>query len=216
MDWLTVLGMGAGVAMLMYASRSKTIAKHPSQRGMFVGTGLALLGCAAWIAFQRTAPQFDADKLFTAALIILSVPLYVVMIGAPFARKKGGAVLHDVRRPRSRRYSGYATAALFCFLAVVTVIQTGLNGNTIAQMAFYISVVLYFASPLFGKVELRQEGIVDSYSLLRWKDIVSHQWMGEDECDLILTTKSLWRKNATIVFAPDDKETVELILKEHL
>ena len=215
MDWMIIVGMFAGVAMLSYATRSATIAKHPSQRGMFIGTGLALLGSAGWFTFQRTAPTFDADKLFTAALLLLSIPLYVMMIAAPYTRRRAGSVLYDARRPRTRKYSGYATAGLFAFLGLVTVLQTGFTADTILQLAFYASVVLYFASPLFGKVELRREGIVESYSLLRWKDIVSHEWIGEDKCTLVLTAKSFWRKTVTLVFPPDETETIESILKEH-
>ena len=216
MDWLTVLSLFAGAAMLAYVSRSKAMSRRPSQRGMIIGMGLALLGSAAWLTFEKTAPKFDADKLFTAGLIILSIPLFGLMIAAPFARKKAGAILFEAQIPQSRRYSAYATAALFSFLALATVIQTGLTGSTVSQMAFYLAVILYFASPLFGKVELRQEGIIASYSLLRWKDIVSHQWSGEDECSLTLTTKSAWRKTATLVFPPDEKDAIEAIIKENL
>ncbi len=216
MDWLTILSLFAGAAMLAFASRSKRIAQHPSQRGIIVGMGLALLGSAAWLTFQKTAPQFDADKLFTAGLIVLSIPLYAVMIAAPFVRKRAGAVLYEAQLPQTRRYSGYVTALLFAFLALATIIQTGLTGSTIAQMAFYFSVIIYFSSPLYGKVELRQEGIIESYSLLRWGKIVSRQWIGEDECNLILSTNNAWRKTATLVFPPDEKNAIEAILTEHM
>ena len=82
---------------------------------------------------------------------------------------------------------------------------------------FYVSVVVYFASPLFGKVELRQNGILETYSLLRWKDISSYRWVGQDESNLIdRCIKGSWRKTATIILPPDQKESIEAVLKQQL
>jgi hypothetical protein len=205
-----------GIATLAYAYRSKTITQHPSQRGLFIGTGLALLGTAFWFTLQRTTPKFSADNLLTTAMIIFSIPLYALIIASPFARKSGGSLLYEVRRPRSRKFSGFATAALFLILGLMTVIQTGFTRETIAEMVFYVSVVLYFGLPMFGKVELRQEGILESYTLLHWKDITSYRWIGEGESNLSLTIKSVWRKSATIALPPDQKEAVQAILGQRV
>lgn len=216
MDWLAISCVLFGIAMLAYAYRSKTIDQHPSQRGLFIGTGLALLGSAGWFMLQRATPKFHADNYLTTLLIIISIPLYGLMIAFPFARKSAGSLLYDVPRPRSRRLSGIATAGLFLILGLGTVIQTGFTGETFVEMVFYVSVVLYFALPLFGKIELRQKGILESYTLLRWKNITSYRWIGETESNLSLTITNSWRKSATISLPPDQKEAIEAILRQHV
>ena len=105
---------------------------------------------------------------------------------------------------------------MFLILIVFTIVRTSFSHETIAEIVFYISVVVYFASPVFAKVELRQNGILETYSLLRWKDISSYRWVGQDESNLMIVIKGSWRKTATIILPPDQKDSIEAVLKLQL
>lgn len=188
-----------GVLSLTYAFRGKTIAQYPSQRGMFVGTGLALLASAAWILVHPTSPALNSDSLLTIVSILLSALMIGLMAGYPFIRKRAGIVLYEVPRVQIRKISGFATAGMFFILIIFTLVRSDFSHETLAELVFYISVVSYFASPLFGKVELRENGILETYTLVRWKEISSYRWVGHDESNLTLMIRGSWRKSATII-----------------
>ena len=50
---------------------------------------------------------------------------------------------------------------MFLILIIFTILRADFSHETIAEIVFYVSVIFYFASPLFGKVELRQHGILE-------------------------------------------------------
>ncbi|MGA9407603.1 MAG: hypothetical protein WBW71_10765 [Bacteroidota bacterium] len=216
MSWLTFAAMLLGVMSLGYAFRGKTITQYPSQRGMFVGTGIALLATASWILVHPTSSALSSENLLTILSVVLSALIYGLMISYPFVKKKAGTLLYEVHRVQSRKLSGFATAGLFLVLIIFTIIRADFSREKIAEIVFYFSVICYFASPLFGKVELRVNGILETYSLLRWKDITSYRWVGQDESNLVLDVKRLWRKSAMISLPPDQKESIEAVLKEQL
>ncbi len=216
MPWLIFAAVIFGIISLVYAFRGKTIAQYPSQRGMFVGVGIALLVSAGWIMVHPTAPAFSSNNVLAMASILLSALIYGLMISYPFIKKSAGTLLYEVRRVQSRKISGFATAGLFLVLIIFTVVRADFSREKIAELVFYVSVIFYFASPLFGKVELRQNGILETYSLFRWKNISSDRWVGQDESNLMLDMKRSWRKTATIILPPDQKEMIEAILKEQL
>ena len=214
-DWLAIAGIVFGIAALWYAARNESVAQNPSQRGMFVGIGLALLGSTAWFSFQRTMPKFNPDTLFAVGAIVLSVPLYVLILGFPFVRRGAGELLRGFPRFRVRAVSGLATSALFLLLLSFRLLQEGFTKGTIPELLFYLAVILYFGLPVFGKVEVHKEGILESYELYRWPNIASYKWTGLAENDLALTLKRGRKKNATISFRPDETGVVEGYLREH-
>jgi hypothetical protein len=216
MPWLTYVSIILGVLSLTYAFRGKTITQYPSQRGMFVGTGLALLACAGWILVHPAPTAFNSDNLLTILSIFLTALLVGLMVGYPFVKKRAGELLYGVPRVQSRKISGLATSGMFLILIVFTIVRTSFSHETIAEIVFYVSVVVYFASPLFAKVELRQNGILETYSLLRWKDMSSYRWVGQDESNLMIVIKGSWRKTATIILPPDQKDSIEAVLKLQL
>ncbi len=216
MSWLIFAAIIFGVLSLTYAFRGTTIAQYPSQRGMFLGTGLALLVSAGWIMLYPTAAVLSSDNALMILSSFLSALMCGLMIGYPYVRKKAGSLLYGVPRVQSRKISGFATAGLFLILIIFTIVQADFSRGKIAELVFYLSVVFYFASPLFGKVELRHNGILETYSLIRWKDISSYRWVGQDESSLMMNVKPSWRKNITIIFLPDQKESVEAVLKQQL
>jgi hypothetical protein len=183
---------------------------------MFVGTGLALLANAGWILVHPTAPALNSANLLTILPILLAALMVGLMAGYPFIKKRAGALLYEVPRVQSRKVSGFATAGMFLILIIFTIVRSDFSHETIAELVFYVTVALYFASPLFGKVELRQNGILETYSLLRWKDMSSYRWVGQDESNLAIVIKGSWRKTATIILPPDQKEPIEAVLKQQL
>ena len=216
MSWIAFVAVIFGVLSLVYAFRGKTVAQYPSQRGMFTGTGLALLVSASWVLVHPSAAALSLDNVLTILSIVLSALIYGLIISYPFVKRSAGAMLYKVHRLQSRRLSGFATAGLFLVLMIFTIVRKDFSREKIAELVFYTSVIIYFASPLFGKVELRQNGILETYSLLRWKNISSYRWVGHDENNLMMDVKGSWRKTATINLPPDQKESIETILKEQL
>jgi hypothetical protein len=44
----------------------------------------------------------------------------------------------------------------------------------------------------------------------------SYRWVGQDESNLAIVIKGSWRKTATIILPPDQKEPIEAVLKQQL
>ena len=216
MDWLALGGFLFGIVILSYALRSKTLALQPSQRGLLVGTGLALIASACWITLPGLDSGLGSKDIIPFLFIFLSILLYGSIIMSLYLRKNAGRLLFDVPRPRSRKISGYITSALFVLLIGLTFLTAGISREVVIEVIFYSGVVLYFALPFFGKVELRAEGILETYTLYRWKNISSYQWVGEHESNLLINVKAPWRKTTIITLPPDQKESVDGVLKEQI
>jgi len=216
MDWLALGGFLFGIVILSYAFRSKTIALQPSQRGLLIGTGLALIASACWITLPGLDSGLGSSDILSFLFIFLSILLYGSMVTSVYLRKTSGKLLFDAPRLRSRKVSGYITAALFVLLIALTLFTRNISRDVIIEVIFYFGVVLYFALPVFGKVELRGEGIIETYTLYRWTNISSYQWVGQNECNLLLNLKAPWRKTTIITLPPNQKESMDGILKEQI
>ena len=216
MDWLVFAGFLFGGAILAYAFKSKSLLLRPSQRGLFIGTGLALLAITGWVVLQIPGPEFWSSDIPSFLFVFLSVLLYGSMVGFVYIRRVAGPLLFDVRRPLHRKVSGFVTAGMFALLIAFTLLQADHSRDRVVELVFYFAVVVYFASPFFGKVELRQFGIVDTYSLIRWSTISSFRWVGLNESDLMMVIKAPWRKTTTIVLPPDQKEYIDAVLRKQI
>jgi uncharacterized membrane protein YobD (UPF0266 family) len=213
MDWLALGGFLFGTVILSYALKSKTIALQPSQRGLLIGTGLALIAGACWITLPGLDSGLGSKDILSFLFIFLSILLYGSMVTSVYLRKTAGPLLFDVPRPRSRKVSGYITSALFVLLIALTFLTTSISRDVVIEVFFYFAVVLYFALPFFGKVELRAEGIIETYTLYRWINISSYQWVGQNESNLLIILKAPWRKTTIITLPPNQKESMDGILK---
>jgi hypothetical protein len=216
MDWLVFAGFLFGAAVLAYASGSKMLALQPPLRGLFVGTGLALVVIAGWLMAQQFGLTFGSKNIASMLFVFLSIVLYGSMIGFLLLRKVAGLLLFNVRRPLSRKVSGFITAGMFALLIVFTLLRAETSTDKVVEVVFYVAVVLYFASPFFGKVELRQHGIVETYALYRWKSISSYRWVGPQESNLMIDIRTPWRKTATVVLPPDQKESIDAVLRRQI
>jgi hypothetical protein len=216
MDWLVFGGFLFGAVILAYASRSKLLALQPPLRGLFVGTGLALIAIAGWLMAQQFGLAFGSKNTTSILFVFLSILLFGSMTGFLVLRKLAGPLLFDLRRPLSRKVSGFITAGMFALLIVFTLLRVETSTDKVVEVVFYVGVVLFFASPFFSKVDLRQHGIVELYSLFRWKSISSYRWVGSKESNLTIVIKTPWRKTATIVLPPDQKESVDAVLRQQI
>jgi hypothetical protein len=201
---------------MLHNTRSKLLALQPPLRGLFVGTGLALIAIAGWFIAQQFGLAFGSKNITSILFVFLSIVLYGSMIGFLLLRKFAGPLLFNVRKPLSRKVSGFITAGMFALLIVFTLLRVETSTDKVVEVVFYVAVVLYFASPFFGKVELRQHGIVETYTLFRWKSISSYRWVGPQESNLMIVIKMPWRRSATIVLPPDQKESIDAVLSQQI
>ena len=131
---------------------------------MFAGIGLALLANAGWILVHPSVSILNSASLLTILSIFLTALLVGLMAGYPFIKKRAGTLLYKFPVFKAGNFQDLATAGMFLILMIFTIIRSGFSRDTIAELVFYVSVVFYFASPFFGKVELRQNGILETYS----------------------------------------------------
>lgn len=216
MDWLVIGGFLVGAAILLYAFLNREGAPQPSQRGLFVGTGLALIATGVWRLWQQFGPQLETRDLLSAFFLLVAVMLCGSMVRFFFLRKSAGNLVKEIRQPMSKRVSGLVTAGIFALLATFTLYWGEYAQDRIAELVFYVAVMLYFSSPFFGKVEIRQNGLIESYMLIRWKSILSYTWAGRDESTLIINIRSRWQRKGVLLINPGQKPFVDALLNEHI
>lgn len=136
MDWLALGGFLFGIVILSYALRSKTIALQPAQRGLLIGTRLALIASACWITLPGLDYGLGSKDILSFLFIFLSILLYGSMVISVYLRKTAGPLLFDVPRPRSRKVSGYITAALFALLIALTFLTTNISRDVVIEVFF--------------------------------------------------------------------------------
>lgn len=134
-----------------------------------------------------------------------------------YGRQSGGRVILDCG-PHPTRKLFLINAVIFLFLGV-----TGsLAGTSAASMdpgiagpVFGISFALYWVIMATGRLQMRETGIWQYWSLLRWSRIDTYSWA--NDCTLLLKTKgalsSLGR--GALPVPPEHKEAIEKLLQEH-
>ena len=60
----------------------------------------------------------------------------------------------------------------------------------IAGALFGLTFCVYWVIMAFGRLQIRQNGIWQFWSLLKWQKIDSYEWKGESDSTLILQTKT--------------------------
>ena len=214
MDWLPYAGIVAGVAILLFAFRNPSV--PPSQRGVFIGTGLASLVIGSWMLLQLYVPGIYSNDLASILFLILSLLLYGSLAAYPFVKKAAGELLMATEKPASRKYSSYATAGLFTVLFAFTITKGDYSREKLTELLFYSSVIVYFGLPLLGKIEFCEKGIVESYTLFRWETMSAFRWDGPRDCTLTIDVTSGLRKSMTLILTPEVKESVTAMFEKRL
>jgi len=173
------------------------------------GTGVLLLWCASTAAISLIfhQPLFDSLKFAFAA--VWSLAWLVFLVTWFRGRMAAGVVLLDCG-PHPVWWLFLTEAILFLFLGLTGSFAplSVPRANAIAGPALTVSFTVYWLIMATGRLQVRESGIWQYWSLLRWGKIASYEWANDST--LLVRTKGpfSWFRGA-LPIPPEHKQAVE-------
>jgi len=146
-------------------------------------------------------------------LILAYVGMFVTwMIG----RKAAGAVLLDCGpHPAKKLFLTIAVMVVWPSLLSLFNLQGAIR---IISFAWTISVGCYWIFMSTGRLQIRENGIWQYWSLLRWEKVKSYHWKGKTDATLMVQAKTYFSfmGRGALPVANEQKEAVDDLLKKHV
>lgn len=171
--------------------------------GLLFLVSLYVLAVSVAFVTKRTFfASLDPAFSLIANLFLLLIPVFWL-----YGRRVGGRVLLDCGSDSLRKL-GLLVAAFLLFNGLSGVVS--FSGGDIRQLA----LAAFLICAAFSRLQIRENGIWENGSLLRWHKIVSYGWA--DDGTLVLRTKSFLMvlpRNLSIPLEQGDAVTA--LLTEH-
>jgi hypothetical protein len=172
---------------------------------------LVLCLCAAWGALTvavalATGQTLGASSARAGNLLWWALLLYIVAFWF-CGRLTAGRLLLDCG-PSSARPFALLVAAFYIFGALWNLFTTG------DAILWDLSFGVFFLLMAFGRLQIRENGIWEYLTLLRWGKVVSYAW--PNDATLVLHTKGLLGPSQTLVPVPLEKQPeIDALLAQH-
>lgn len=172
---------------------------------------LLVLGlCAAWgvitlaVALVTEQP-LGASSARAGDLLWWCLLLYIAGSWL-YGRLTAGRLLLDCG-PSSARPFALLAAAFYIFGALWNLFTMG--DEILWDMSFGAFILLL----AFGRLQIRENGIWEYLTLLRWRKVVSYAW--PNDATLVLQMKGLLRPSQTLVPVPLEKQAeIDALLRD--
>lgn len=181
-------------------------------RTWFTSMLLLVLGlCAAWgvitVAVALATEQtLGASSVRAGNLLWWFLLLYIAGSWL-YGRLVGGRLLLDCGSNPIRLFA-LPLAAFFIFGALWDL-------STKGSAPFWdMSIGAFYLLMAFGRLQIRENGIWEYLTLLRWRNVVSYRW--PNDATLVLQTKGFLKPSRTILPVPPEKQAVvDALLAQH-
>lgn len=177
---------------------------------MYGFVALVTIGC-------NTVLHWDVWTLVFSLFGIISILAYIAMfISWLVGRKAAGALLLDCG-PHPAKKLFLSLAAFWIFSSVLSWFVR--HGD--AQMIFKawgMSFGCYWLFMSTGRLQIRENGIWQYWSLLRWEKVKSYHWKGKTDATLMIQTKAYFSfmGRGAVPVAIEQKDAVNDLLMEHV
>lgn len=157
----------------------------------------------------------------TSVITCTIVAIWAVLAISWFrSKRRAGAVLLDLGRSKVQIALGMIFGGVFVLMAI-GIVETfiGVYSISVLVMLAVMMLSLAICSLLegFGRLEIREGGIVFFFTLLKWEQIASYEWRGKRGYRLIFRLRRRWgRKLVWGSIPPVQKEATESLLAQHL
>ena len=131
-------------------------------------------------------------------------------------RKAAGAVLLDCG-PHPAKKLFLTIAAMWVWPSLLSLFS--LQGAIqIISFAWTISFGCYWIFMSNGRLQIRENGIWQYWSLLRWEKVKSYNWKGKTDATLIVQSKTYFSfmGRGAVPVAIEQKDAVDELLKKHV
>lgn len=179
------------VALLLgYVISRSMLGQEAATRSLLTGTVLLLVVFPLVFALNFL-PQPWRDHAWLGLSLVFSAIAWTYIVTWPRRKRQAGYLLWNLGRPTTHR-SMLVAGALFLISAIL---QTAMFLNSankkfsdsyttpeyyLSQAFLYWSAAIYFFWAGLSRLELRENGIFFKFGLIRWAEIASHQWEGDN------------------------------------
>ena len=180
-----------------------------------VSTFLGVLTFTISTIFQQT---FQLS--FVMAFIIFWIFIFAVFVCSwLYGKNSSGSVLLDCG-PHPARSLFLFNAVLFLLIGAggsFAFLAINFDKFGIAGALFGITFSVYWVIMAFGRLQIREHGIWQYWSLLKWHKIQSYQWEGETDCTLILQakTKLPFLGRGALPVLLEHKDAIDVLIKKY-
>jgi len=201
----------------MPARMTTTAYAQGVKNALICGIGVLAFWLSIVVVISLVSGKPIRESYGTAFAILWGFIIVWFFAAWMYGRQTGGQVILDCG-PHPTRKLFLINAVIFLFLGVTG----GLAGTSaaskvlgIAAPVFGISFALYWVIMATGRLQMRETGIWQYWSLLRWSKIDTYSWA--DDCTLLLETKGVMSSlgQGTLPVPPEHKEAVEQLLQMH-
>lgn len=175
------------VLLIVYAINRAMLGQEAAGRNLL--GGLLFLPLFALMVGIFLLPEPWRNYLSITVFTIISVLFWIQILTWQRRKRQAGYLLWHLGWPLTHRYMLLASA-MFFFLAILQTfvfITLAINGfSSSFSIEYYLSqIILYWSGTLyclwtgFSKLELREKGIYFKFGLVKWQQIASYKWEGE-------------------------------------
>ena len=222
-DWALAYGLFFLITLLgSYWLRRSEVGRDAASRPLFSHAVRLMIPFAVVIAASRFTHY--SRQLPTLALLAMTVLCGTILAGWPLRGRWSGPLLLDLRRAKPRAayiWVSIVSTALVVYITI-TIAEFRLHKHLdVYPLVFTTGMGLFAAYSFFlwGRVELRQRGMVHYGRLIRWSNIEAYTWEPA-EGDLVVLKVHVKRLlpfyRERIILPAKHKTTTEAILSRQL
>ena len=219
--WALLLVPMALALVLAYVGARHTLGPTAGTRRFRVMLPIMLGGMVLVVLLLRFAPgdgRIDVFAVFNVGFVLLICGLVGYM---QYRTQQAGALLLDLGQPRALlvvRIIGFVMLALAIVSTVLTCVERELTIEDVDDILFRIAFGILLVLIGTRRVQLREQGLLASGDLLRWREITGYHWEADRPNTLTLqvNTRRLIGKRPSLPIAPKHRDAVDRLLAQYV
>jgi Ca2+/Na+ antiporter len=223
MFWFISIGILVGGTLVLgiaYRIRRHEVGKRAASRGFLTGIIVLVITIIILTGLYLLPLPLNVSRWMIVNLA-LTIALWVYLLIRLRRKKKAGPVLLDIGRTT---LSKLIPGGLFLLVGIIHFIEAFKPGSKTRMDDFFSGLLFLSVGAVWiflglSRLEIREAGFLSLDRLaLKWEQIKSYKWEGEDNLNLVVRLKKGFMSFRTRSFEipAHHKEAVEKLLEKHL
>ncbi len=199
----------------MPAKMTSTAWERGFKNMLICGAGVLVSYAAIMAVIVLFFHKSAGDAYYIAAAVVCASAFLAFLAVWIYGRVAAGAVLLDCG-PHPTRWLFLVQAVVFLFMGVNGWYsgKSAATGFGVSGPVFLISFAAFWLIAATGRLQLRENGIWQYWSLLRWRRIDSCQWT-EDSTLLVKARGLLALSRGALPVPPEQRQAIMELLAKH-
>lgn len=178
-------------------------------KNAWVVVPVVLIGTWLLMKALTLTGESEANAQQIAFVVVLVIGVLTFLATWIYGRAIAGRVLLDCG-PYPNRWIHWVLGIIFGLLCLLPPNSPSELFSLHGPWLGIIVMVTFFLVAVLGRLQVRENGIVAYWSLLRWKKIASYQWA--EDCTLLITKKRRLSLRVALSVPPEQKDAVDELL----